>query len=147
MIDKLNELPDDPNETRSGIGICWKELVVDLLFNRKHDNLKKLISYCRVALYEPREDDPNTITPEMIETAKAVPIENFIGQSPRMSGNKMFFRCPFHEEKSGSFAVFLKDNTYHCFGCGKYGDSIQFIREFEKLEFADAVRFLIGMKN
>jgi DNA primase len=83
----------------------------------------------------------------MIAMAKSVPIENYIGQSPRMSGQKMFFRCPFHEEKTGSFCVFLKDNTYHCFGCGKSGDAISFIEEFEKIEFAEAVRFLIGQRK
>jgi DNA primase len=35
--------------------------------------------------------------------------------------------CPFHEEKTPSFTIYPKTNTFHCFGCGKNGDTIEFI--------------------
>lgn len=50
--------------------------------------------------------------------------------------------CPFHEEKTSSFKVYQqKDGIWlgHCFGCGKTVNSIQFIQEFDHLDFAQAV--------
>ena len=50
--------------------------------------------------------------------------------------------CPFHHEKTPSFAVNAADQYYHCFGCGASGDVIKFIREIESVDFMDAVRIL-----
>ncbi len=46
--------------------------------------------------------------------------------------------CPFHSEKSPSFAISEK-GFYKCFGCGATGDAIKFVQEFEHLDFIDAV--------
>ena len=40
--------------------------------------------------------------------------------------------CPFHEEKTPSLKIYPQTNTYHCFGCGKSGDTIQFIQDKER---------------
>lgn len=50
--------------------------------------------------------------------------------------------CPFHTEKDPSFRVNPKTNKFHCFGCGKQGDVINFISEFESIELSAAVRLL-----
>jgi DNA primase len=50
--------------------------------------------------------------------------------------------CPFHTEKTPSFTVSPARNTFHCFGCGKGGDAITFVREYEQLPFIEAVRKL-----
>jgi DNA primase len=42
-------------------------------------------------------------------------------------------KCPFHEDKTPSLKIYTKTNTFHCFGCGRTGDQIQFIEMFEKL--------------
>jgi DNA primase len=47
--------------------------------------------------------------------------------------------CPFHEDKSPSLKIYTKTNTFHCFGCGATGDSIQFIEMFEKLTKHEAI--------
>lgn len=134
-----------PRKGETGIFAYWRELFLDMTINREIARLKKLISYERLALIDPNsEEENNIISQDKIALAKNFPIENLLAQSPRMSGNKMFFCCPFHEEKTGSFAVFLKDNTFHCFGCGKHGDAIDFVMEFEKLSFTEAVRFLLN---
>ncbi len=52
--------------------------------------------------------------------------------------------CPFHSERSPSFYVNPERQTYHCFGCGVGGGSINFVMAMEKLEFPEAVRFLAG---
>ncbi len=50
--------------------------------------------------------------------------------------------CPFHHEKTPSFSVNAGDRYYHCFGCGVSGDVITFIKEYENVEFMQAVRIL-----
>jgi DNA primase len=47
--------------------------------------------------------------------------------------------CPFHGEKTPSFTVTPHKHIYYCFGCHAGGDVISFIREYEKLDFVEAV--------
>ena len=50
--------------------------------------------------------------------------------------------CPFHNEKTPSFNINPVRQFFHCFGCGKSGDAITFVREYENLTFSDAVKKL-----
>ncbi len=50
--------------------------------------------------------------------------------------------CPFHHEKTPSFAINETDQYYHCFGCGESGDVLKFVREMENIDFMDAVKLL-----
>ena len=50
--------------------------------------------------------------------------------------------CPFHEERTPSFSVNAVDKLYYCFGCGKGGDAITFVREVENLDFVGAIEWL-----
>src|SRR5712692_393278 len=58
----------------------------------------------------------------------------------RKSGQNFTGLCPFHSEKTPSFAVHPVKQIYHCFGCGVGGDVFSFVREMEKCEFPEAVR-------
>ncbi len=57
-------------------------------------------------------------------------------------GRNFFGLCPFHAEKTPSFSVAPEKQIFHCFGCGKGGNVISFVMEYEKIEFVDAVRQL-----
>ncbi len=57
-------------------------------------------------------------------------------------GRNYWARCPFHHEKTPSFCINREEQFYHCFGCGKSGDVITFIREFEVVDYMDAVKIL-----
>ena len=50
--------------------------------------------------------------------------------------------CPFHNEKTPSFFVSPTRGTCHCFGCGKGGNSINFIMEHEQMTYPEALRWL-----
>lgn len=53
--------------------------------------------------------------------------------------------CPFHNEKSPSFSVSQEKQFYHCFGCGVHGNAIDFLMEFDRLEFVEAIEELASM--
>ncbi len=57
-------------------------------------------------------------------------------------GRNYFGLCPFHHEKTPSFSVAPDKEIYHCFGCGRGGNAINFIMEYEKIDFVDAIRKL-----
>jgi len=60
----------------------------------------------------------------------------------RKSGARLTGRCPFHEERTPSFSVNPVDKLYYCFGCGRGGDMITFVKETQSLDFAGAVEWL-----
>jgi DNA primase len=50
--------------------------------------------------------------------------------------------CPFHNEKTPSFTVSPSKEIFKCFGCGKVGNSVNFIMEHEHLSYPEALRYL-----
>ncbi|MGB8492320.1 MAG: DNA primase [Bacteroidales bacterium] len=50
--------------------------------------------------------------------------------------------CPFHNEKTPSFTVSPSKEIFKCFGCGKVGNSVNFIMEHEHLNYPDALKYL-----
>jgi DNA primase len=60
----------------------------------------------------------------------------------RRVGSRLTGRCPFHDERTPSLSVDPADKLFYCFGCGKGGDAITFVREIEQLDFAEAVTWL-----
>ncbi len=62
-------------------------------------------------------------------------------------GGNLFGLCPFHSEKTPSFSVAPDKQIYHCFGCRKGGDVVNFIMGVEGLTFPEAVRFLAKRAN
>ncbi|MBE7061064.1 MAG: DNA primase [Clostridiales bacterium] len=71
-------------------------------------------------------------------------IVDVIGRYVRLEqrGSSFWGKCPFHHEKTASFAVNSTDQFFYCFGCHKSGDVLTFIMEIESLDFNDAVKFL-----
>ena len=55
--------------------------------------------------------------------------------------------CPFHNEKDGSFYVNTRTNTYKCYGCGAWGNAIDFLVKRNGLTFLEAARKLAGKYN
>jgi DNA primase len=60
----------------------------------------------------------------------------------RAGVNSYFGRCPFHDERTGSFHVSPDDKLYHCFGCQASGDPFRFVMETEGLDFVGALEAL-----
>ncbi|NNC85492.1 MAG: DNA primase, partial [Bacteroidia bacterium] len=57
-------------------------------------------------------------------------------------GANMIGLCPFHNEKTPSFTVSPAKGIYKCFGCGKAGNSVNFIMEHEHYTFPESLKYL-----
>jgi len=55
--------------------------------------------------------------------------------------------CPFHPEKTPSFYVSPSKQIWKCFGCGKGGDVIKFVAEYENLSYREAAKLLAERYN
>ncbi|WKV52546.1 DNA primase [Dickeya fangzhongdai] len=53
--------------------------------------------------------------------------------------------CPFHHEKTPSFTVNGDKQFYHCFGCGAHGNAIDFLMNYDRLEFVESIEELAAM--
>ena len=67
-------------------------------------------------------------------------VQDFISLKRR--GANYMGVCPFHHEKTPSFTVSPAKGIYKCFGCGKGGNSVNFIMEHENLSYVEALRYL-----
>jgi DNA primase len=60
----------------------------------------------------------------------------------KRAGANFVALCPFHKEKTPSFNVNPQRQIFHCFGCHKGGDVFAFVKEYENIDFPEAVRRL-----
>lgn len=84
---------------------------------------------------------------ELIERADCYEVVNRrVPLKPK--GDNGWACCPFHDEKTSSFSVSRSKNFYHCFGCGKHGNAISFLMDYEGLDYPTAIEKLadeVGM--
>ena len=83
--------------------------------------------------------------PKFVEQVRA---KNDIGQvvssyiQTTKRGNATWALCPFHHEKTPSFAVNEEEQFFHCFGCGEGGDVIKFVQLIESISYPEAIEKL-----
>ncbi len=84
--------------------------------------------------------DPSTIE-RIIDTAEITDVvQDFITLKKR--GVNFIGLCPFHNEKTPSFTVSPAKGIFKCFGCGKGGNSVNFVMEHEHISWVEALKFL-----
>ena len=83
---------------------------------------------------------------DFVEQLKSqVDIVRTIGEYVRLkkaSGNRFQGLCPFHNEKTPSFSVWVDIQAYKCFGCGESGDLFKFIQKIEGVTFFESLKLL-----
>lgn len=89
---------------------------------------------------------PKETVDRIFDTAR---IEEVVGEfvSLKKRGSNMIGLCPFHNEKTPSFNVSPARGIYKCFGCGKGGNSVNFIMEHEHIAYPEALRWLAKKYN
>ena len=91
------------------------------------------------------------LSPQWLDELKSkIDIVQLIGSSVSLTrkGNLWWGCCPFHHEKTPSFAVDERRGFFHCYGCHEGGDVISWVQKTDNLDFMDAVKFLarsVGM--
>ena len=78
------------------------------------------------------------------EIFNACIIEDVVGDfvTLKKRGANYLGNCPFHNEKTPSFTVSPAKGIYKCFGCGKAGNSVNFIMEHEHYTYPEALKYL-----
>lgn len=84
---------------------------------------------------------PKETIQEIIDTAR---VEEVVGEFVNLKKRGITYvgLCPFHNEKTPSFTVTPKRGIYKCFGCGKGGDSVNFLMEHEHFTYPEALKYL-----
>jgi DNA primase len=75
------------------------------------------------------------------EIKSRINIVDFIGKrvTLKKTGRNYKGLCPFHNEKTPSFIVSPERQTFHCFGCGKGGDILAFVMDYDHVDFVEAL--------
>ncbi|MCR3754990.1 MAG: DNA primase [Candidatus Westeberhardia cardiocondylae] len=60
-------------------------------------------------------------------------------------GKNFYALCPFHKENNPSFIVNKDKQFYYCFGCGSHGNVIDFIMNYDKIGFVEAIEELSSL--
>ena len=78
---------------------------------------------------------------DIIRIREKINIKDYISRKIELTKNGDLYigRCPFHKSGISSFIVDEKNQTYGCFECGHAGDIFDFIMEYYKKSFSDAV--------
>jgi len=109
------------------------------------DNLKREIRKMRY-FKKPADikDNDGRITNEDVRRAKEVPIETLYAGLLFKRNSLAVGKCPFHNETTASFTIYLTQNKFYCFGCSAGTDAIDFIMRRDDCDFITAVRKLIN---
>lgn len=89
-------------------------------------------------------EDSHHITEADIEAAKNVPIETLHGGKLIKMGDRYKGLCLFHQEKTPSFIIYKRRNTWHCYGCHAGRDAPDFVMRQQNVEFLEAVKILLN---
>lgn len=89
------------------------------------------------------------LTRNTIDALKNIPIadvvQHYSDVDTTTNGN---ICCPLHEgDNTPSFHLYREHNTYKCFGCGRFGDTIRFVMEARGVSFMDACKSLAQTFN
>ena len=89
---------------------------------------------------------PKNTVDSIIEAAH---VEEVVGEfiTLKKRGTNLLGLCPFHGEKTPSFTVSPVKGIYKCFGCGKAGNSVNFIMDHLKLTYPEALKWLAKKYN
>jgi DNA primase len=89
---------------------------------------------------------PRDTVDKIIEASR---VEEVVGEfiTLKKRGANLLGLCPFHGEKTPSFTVSPVKGIYKCFGCGKAGNSVNFIMDHLNLSYPEGLKWLAKKYN
>lgn len=104
---------------------------------------------CELALDKQKALQPEPVykgTSAIRQIKENTDIVEVIGRYTRLKGrgNQYYGRCPLHNDRLASLSVDSNKRLFHCFGCGKGGDVIDFLKLAENLDTRGAIKMLGG---
>ncbi len=107
--------------------------LIEIFFLKMRNHLSHLFYFCFMI-------DQSTVQ-RIFDTAQIDEVvSDFV--TLRKRGVNFLGLCPFHNEKTPSFTVSPAKGIYKCFGCGKGGNSVNFVMEHEHLDYVGALKYL-----
>lgn len=89
--------------------------------------------------FETKEERKKYNTDRMMEKeGLLIDIAAYDGIRLKGTGSRYMGLCPFHTEKTGSWAVYV-DNWYHCFGCAAHGNVFNYVMKTRNIDFKEAL--------
>ncbi len=82
----------------------------------------------------------NSIAEAIRQTVTMTEVCKHYGFTPNRAG---FIHCPFHPgDRDASLKIYPNNRGWNCFGCGKGGSVIDFVKELCGVEFKEAIRII-----
>jgi len=75
---------------------------------------------------------------------------NLMGPAPGRRGERgrrLWWRCPFHEDKNPSLGIEPGKPWWRCYGCGEHGDAANLVMRINKVAFPEAVRIIAELSE
>lgn len=122
----------------------YEQYILEL--DQRHESAIKRVFWQIRTLNRTATDpqSPGRITEADVAAAKRTPLpELYAGQLRRAGGQRLTGPCPFHKERTGSFTIYLSQNSFYCYGCTASGDVIAFVMKQQNIKFLEAVKFLL----
>ena len=82
-----------------------------------------------------------------MKTQPVLQVIEHLGLRGDLSDTQFHSRCPFHEEDTASFDIRLDTGGWHCFGCGKSGNLIEFVAKAGSLSHFDALHLIHQLRK
>lgn len=85
----------------------------------------------------------------IVDLIARINIVDIIGHRIKIKkrGKDYWGNCPFHNEKTPSFSVSEKKQMYYCFGCGAGGSAIDFLMNYDRLSYPEAIEELANLQG
>ncbi len=82
--------------------------------------------------------------PTVDKIIEAAHVEDVVGEfvTLKKRGANLLGLCPFHGEKTPSFTVSPVKGIFKCFGCGKAGNTVNFVMQHLQLSYPEALKWL-----
>jgi hypothetical protein len=135
MLSNMPEIdPINSARTKTFWTKVWKSYLRNSPDYKELVELQDYIKYLKKPDYMPTD----------LASIKQIPINSLFQDKLIKYGNVFKGRCPFHSEKTPSFYIYTKTNTFHCFGCSANGDVIAFYMKLHDCSFIDTINKLGG---